>query len=230
MEVGEPICAEDGATIDRPSVELARLHGPSRTILQAERVLLNFLQHLCGVATLTNRYVDAVASTAAQIFDTRKTIPGWRILDKYAVRCGGGRNHRMGLHDAVLIKDNHLAGISTRQLASKVRKMLSVASTLSPPPSFVEVEADSLDQFEELLNVAGVDVILLDNFSPENLCCAVRMRNSAGLRHTLDLEASGGITLDTVRDVAETGVERISVGQITHSAPALDLSLERVTS
>lgn len=219
----------DGAVIDRPPVELGRLHGSCRTILEAERVLLNFLQHLCGVATLTARYVEAVAGTTARIFDTRKTIPGWRVLDKYAVRCGGGRNHRMGLHDAVLIKDNHLAGIPTSQLAGRVFDMLNTASTLDPPPSFIEVEADSLAQFEELLKVVGIDVVLLDNFSLADLRQAVAMRNGANLKGDLELEASGGITLETVRAVADTGVERISVGQITHSAPALDLALDRVT-
>lgn len=220
---------DDGAVIDGKFGELVRLNGSSRTILEAERVLLNFLQRLCGVATLTARYVEAVADTSARIFDTRKTIPGWRVLDKYAVRCGGGRNHRMGLHDAVLIKDNHLAGIPTSQLARCVFDMLNTASTLDPPPAFIEVEADSLAQFEELLKVVGIDVVLLDNFSLADLRQAVAMRDGANLKGNLELEASGGITLETVRAVADTGVERISVGQITHSAPALDLALDRVT-
>ena len=216
----------DGAAIDCESGELASLSGASRTILEAERVLLNFLQRLCGVATLTSHYVEAVAGTATRIFDTRKTIPGWRVLDKYAVRCGGGRNHRMGLHDAILIKDNHLAGIPIPQLARRVFDMLNAASTLEPQPSFVEVEADSLAQFAELLKVVGIDVVLLDNFSLEDLRHAVALRDDANLKGKLELEASGGITLETVRDVADTGVERISVGQITHSAPALDLALD----
>lgn len=219
----------DGAVIDSKFGELVHLSGSSRRILEAERVLLNFLQRLCGVATLTSRYVEAVADTAARIFDTRKTIPGWRVLDKYAVRCGGGQNHRMGLYDAVLIKDNHLAGIPTSQLARYVFDMLNTASTFDPPPSFIEVEADSLAQFEELLKVVGIDVVLLDNFSREDLQQAVAMRDGANLKGKLELEASGSITLETVRAVADTGVERISVGQITHSAPALDLSLERIS-
>jgi len=219
----------DGAVIDHPPVKLAEMNGPCTTTLQAERALLNFLQRISGVATLTAKYVKAIESTAAQIYDTRKTIPGWRVLDKYAVRCGGGRNHRMGLYDAVLIKDNHLAGVPASQLAGRVFDMLNAASTLDPSPSFVEVEADSLDQFQQLLKVVGIDVVLLDNFPPDDLRRAVAMRDAANLKGKLALEASGGITLATVRDVAETGVERISVGQITHSAPALDLSLERVT-
>ncbi len=217
--------AEDGAGIKRGAV-LARVLGPIQSILSSERVLINFLQRLCGIATATREFVDAVAGTGAKICDTRKTIPGWRLLDKYAVRCGGGHNHRFGLYDAVLVKDNHLAGVPDAQLAGTVLDMLTEASALTPPPTFVEVEADTLDQAAELLKVAGLDVILLDNFSPSRLRKAVRMRNSLGLKGKVQLEASGGVTLDTVRALAETGVDRISVGSITHSPSALDLSLD----
>jgi len=206
--------------------ELARVRGPNGPILAAERVLLNFLQRLCGVATATRAYVDAVAGTPAKILDTRKTIPGWRVLDKYAVCCGGGRNHRMGLHDAVLIKDNHLAGIERERLAGVVFEMLNQAASLDPPPKFVEVEADTVEQAAEVFKVVGVDFVLLDNFKPADLRKVVKLRDSLGLKGKVRLEASGGITLDNVRTIAETGVERISVGAITHSAPAIDLALE----
>lgn len=207
---------------------LATIRGPLGPILSAERVLLNFLQRLCGVATLTRRYVDAVAGTGARIYDTRKTTPGWRTLEKYAVRCGGGCNHRQGLYDAVLLKDNHLAGVSTGQLAGFVFDLLNRLDFSPPNPPLVEVEADSLEQAAELFKVVGVNVVLLDNFGMDDLRRAVELRDSLGLRDKVELEASGGITLDTVRAVADTGVERISVGAITHSAPAVDLSLERV--
>lgn len=208
-------------------VALATVRGPLHSILSVERVLLNFLQRLCGVATMTSAYVDAVAGTGAEIFDTRKTIPGWRLLDRYAVRCGGGRNHREGLFDAVLIKDNHLAGVDTPRLAGTVFDMLNRLAASGAKPSLVEVEADTLGQVEELFKVMGVDVVLLDNFSIDELREAVELRDDHGLKGRVMLEASGGVTLSTVRAVAETGVERISVGAITHSAPAVDLSMER---
>lgn len=218
----------DGTTIENPPVVLATIRGQLGMMLAAERVLLNFLQRLSGVATTTRRFVDAVDGTGARVFDTRKTMPGWRSLDKYAVRLGGGCNHRKGLFDAVLIKDNHLAGVETHRLASVVFDMLNQLETGANRPSFVEVEAGDLAQVEELLKVVGIEVILLDNFSPDELRQAVALRDRQGLREKVALEASGGITLDTVRAVAQTGVERISVGAITHSAPALDLSLERI--
>lgn len=205
---------------------LIRLAGPIEEILVVERTLLNFLQRLSGVATLTHAFVEAVAGTHAEIFDTRKTVPGWRELDKYAVRCGGGRNHRHGLHDALLIKDNHLTGVPPDRLAFTLFEMLNRAESLSPPPAFVEVEVDGLDQLSEVLKVVGVNVVLLDNFTADALSAAVRMRDQAGLAGKVELEASGGITLSNVRAVAETGVERISIGALTHSAPAFDLSLE----
>ena len=218
----------DGQIIGALPAHLATVLGPLGTMLSAERVLLNFLQRLSGVATLTRRYVEAVAGTSASIYDTRKTIPGWRSLEKYAVRCGGGINHRQGLYDAVLIKDNHLAGIEPERLAAAVFEMLNRRSTGAPKPSFVEVEADTLAQAEQLLKVVGIDVILLDNFPPDALREAVALRDRAGLRGKVALEASGGVNLGTIRAIAETGVERISVGAITHSAAALDLSMERV--
>lgn len=218
----------DGAAIRTVPADLAVIRGPLGAILSAERVLLNFLQRLCGVATLTRRYVDAVAGTRTTIFDTRKTMPGWRHLDKYAVRCGGGHNHRRGLYDAVLIKDNHFVGVETRRLAGIAFEMLNRLLRSGRRPAFVEVEADDLAQVEEFLKVVGIDVILLDNFSLDELRQTVALRDGRGLRGKLALEASGGITLETVRAVAETGVDRISAGAITHSAPALDLSLERV--
>jgi nicotinate-nucleotide pyrophosphorylase (carboxylating) len=217
----------DGAAIIETPVSLAVLHGPLWPILSAERTLLNFLQRLCGIATATRRYVDAVAGTAAKIYDTRKTAPGWRVLEKYAVRCGGGHNHRMGLYDAILLKDNHLAGIPPDRIASAVFEMLNVAESHTPRPAFVEVEADTLAQVEQLLTVVGIDVLLLDNFSLEDVRAAVALRDGLNLQGKVQIEVSGGVTLETVRAIAETGVERISVGAITHSAPALDLTLER---
>ncbi len=221
----------DGETIGQDASAILTLSGPVRDVLTIERVLLNFLQRLCGIATLTRAYVDAVAGTDAKIFDTRKTTPGWRHLEKYAVRCGGGFNHRMGLYDAVLIKDNHLAGIPADRLAGIVFGLLNqlTAETGEAARStikFVEVEADTLEQVEALLSVVGIDVILLDNFSPDRLREAVTLRDGMNLRGRVALEASGGITLATARSVAETGIDRISVGAITHSAPSLDLGLD----
>ena len=218
----------DGRKLGDPPQELARIEGPVDKILAAERVLLNFLQRLSGIATLTRRFVEAVAGTDAIIMDTRKTTPGWRHLEKYAVRCGGGQNHRLGLHDAVLIKDNHLTPFGAEQTAAAVLDMLGKAASLDPPPAFVEVEADSLAQVEQLLGVSGLDVVMLDNFALDDMRQAVALRDSHNLRGKVKLEASGGVTLDTVADIAKTGVDYISVGALTHSAAALDLSLERV--
>ena len=178
------------------------------------------------MATLTGKFVSAVAGTHAKIYDTRKTTPGLRTLEKYAVRCGGGHNHRIGLYDAVLIKDNHLAGIPVNRLAHTVFEMLNRIETLPVRPAFVEVECDGLDQLSELVKVVGIDLILLDNFEVGDLRAAVQMRNDAGLRGKVELEASGGATLDTVRAIAQAGVERIAVGAITHSTPSLDLGLD----
>lgn len=206
--------------------EIARFSGLVCQMLAAERSILNFLQHLSGVATLTSRFVAAVAGTHAKIYDTRKTTPGLRTLEKYAVRCGGGHNHRIGLYDAVLIKDNHLAGIPVSRLAHAVTEMLSRIETLPVKPAFVEVECDDLAQLAELLKIVGIDVILLDNFQPPDLRSAVELRDRAGLRGKVELEASGGARLESVRAIAETGVERIAVGAITHSAVSLDLGID----
>lgn len=219
---------EDGRSIHQIPTELATLHGPHGVILSAERVLLNFLQRLCGISTLTRKFVDTIASTEATIFDTRKTTPGWRSLEKYAVRCGGGKNHRLGLYDAVLIKDNHLAGVQDNRTALAVFELLNQLASSETKPDFVEIEADTLTQVSELFKVVGIDVILLDNFSLDDLRQAVQMRDELGLTGKIALEASGGITLDTVLAVSQTGVDRISVGALTHSATSIDLSLERI--
>jgi nicotinate-nucleotide pyrophosphorylase (carboxylating) len=216
----------DGLVLANIPVDLATLCGPLASLLSAERVLLNFLQRLSGVATATRRFVDLVSGTSAAIYDTRKTTPGWRKLEKYAVRCGGGLNHRDGLFDAVLIKDNHLAGVPVRRLGGFVFDLLNRLAELKWKPAFVEVEADSLEQVEVLLSVVGIDIILLDNFSVDDLHKAVKLRDSMGLARKIELEASGGVSLANVRAIAETGVDRISVGAITHSVVALDMSLE----
>lgn len=215
----------DGTELQCDTI-VARLAGRVAQMLAAERVLLNFLQRLSGVATLTHRFVATVAGLHVKIFDTRKTTPGWRDLERYAVRVGGGHNHRRGLFDAILIKDNHLAGVPVSRLSHTVFEMLNALDRQAVRPDFVEVEADSLEQVPELLNVVGIDVLLLDNFAPSALREAVRLRDAAGLRGKMELEASGGINLDNVRAVAEAGVERIAVGALTHSAPALDLGLD----
>lgn len=218
----------DGARITNAPARVGVIRGPLGMVLSAERVFLNFLQRLCGVATLTDRFVQAVEGTNALIFDTRKTVPGWRMLDKYAVRCGGGKNHRTGLYDAVLIKDNHLAGVPTGEVAGVVFEMLNRIDTSRLRPAWIEVEAATLAQMKELCKVVGIDVILLDNFPVEDITRAVEYRDGLGLRGRIELEASGGVNYVSVRAIAETGVERISVGTITHSASAIDISLERV--
>ncbi len=215
----------DGATCS-PGTPIARLEGPVGEMLTGERPLLNFMQRLCGIATLTSRFVNAVAGTAAVITDTRKTTPGLRDLERYAVRCGGGVNHRAGLYSAVLIKDNHLAHLPPERLAFGVFEMLNRIEQLPRRPDFVEVEVDSLDQLRAVLRVVGVELVLLDNFAPDALRQAVALRDSEGLRGRVRLEASGGITLENVREVAETGVDRISIGALTHSPAALDLGLD----
>jgi nicotinate-nucleotide pyrophosphorylase (carboxylating) len=208
-----------------PGAALARVSGPMRSLLALERTALNFVQRLSGIASLTARFVAAVAGTRAVILDTRKTTPGWRILEKYAVRCGGGRNHRLGLHDAVLIKDNHLAWLAAQ--ANPIATALGQARANTPPGTLVEIEVDSLDQFEQALALGrerGPDIILLDNFGQDALAEAVRRRDDR--RAGILLEASGGVTLDSVRAIARTGVDRISVGVLTHSAQALDIGLD----
>jgi nicotinate-nucleotide pyrophosphorylase (carboxylating) len=215
----------EGRYSDAKRTPLLRVRGPLRSLLSAERVILNFLQHLSGVATQTHRFVRRVEGTGARIYDTRKTLPGFRLLDKYAVRCGGGHNHRMGLHDGLLVKDNHLAHVPIKELAGFVGRIVA-ASRREAPKRFVEVEVDNLDQFKEVLKVEGIDVILLDNMDCPSMEKAVGMRNAARKNRIPELEASGCISLEVVRSVAETGVERIAVGAITHSAPALDIGLD----
>jgi nicotinate-nucleotide pyrophosphorylase (carboxylating) len=215
----------EGRYSDQRTTPLLRIRGPMRSLLSAERVILNFLQHLSGIATQTNRFVRRVEGTGAKIYDTRKTIPGFRSLAKYAVRCGGGLNHRAGLYDAMLIKDNHLAGIPLREL-SRFLSSVVARSRGESPQRIIEVEVDTLEQFREVLKVDGIDIVLLDNMDCPGMQSAVEMRNGTGRKGKLSLEASGGVTLETLRSIALTGVERISVGAITHSAPALDIGLE----
>jgi len=202
----------DGDVVDEPPAVVACVTGSERAILTGERVALNFVGRLSGIATLTRRYVAAVDGTGAAVLDTRKTTPGLRALEKHAVACGGGRNHRFGLDDAVLVKDNHLRAAGS--VADAVR-LVRAASDLP-----IEVECETLDQVSEALE-AGVDAILLDNMTLAELREAVAL--TAG---RVRLEASGGVSLDTVRAIAETGVDEISVGALTHSARSLDVSLE----
>jgi nicotinate-nucleotide pyrophosphorylase (carboxylating) len=212
---------EDGACVE-PGQEIASVSGLLQFILSAERIALNFLQHLSGVATLTRRYVDAVAGLKCQILDTRKTLPGWRLLEKYAVRCGGGHNHRMGLYDAMLVKDNHLAILGLGNQAFKtVMTIWSLRRHVLSVP--LEMEVDNLEQLNWALACLP-EIILLDNMRLDQLRQAVQRRDDKA--PVIMLEASGGVTLDTVRAIAETGVDRISVGALTHSAPALDIGLD----
>ena len=215
----------EGRFNDAKLMPLLRLRGPMRSLLAAERVILNFLQRMSGVATLTQKFVRRTAGTHARIYDTRKTIPGHRLLDKYAVRCGGGFNHRIGLFDGLLVKDNHLAGRSLKELANYLTPIVA-KSRSEDAGRMVEVEVDTLDQLREVLKVDGIDVILLDNMDCPRMQVAVEMREKAGKQGKMALEASGGVTLETVRSIAQTGVDRIAVGAITHSAPALDINLE----
>jgi nicotinate-nucleotide pyrophosphorylase (carboxylating) len=220
---------EDGARVSAGE-PLAHFSGRARDLLTAERLLLNFICHLSGIATLTASYVAAVQGTAARIYDTRKTTPGWRRLEKYAVQCGGGSNHRSGLYDAVLIKDNHRqyhqqqsASDSTpADLVTQARDFLR-ESKASDGPTLLEIEVDDLQQLEQVLS-ASPDIVMLDNMTTDQLSAAVAQRNATAPE--TELEASGGISLELVRAVAETGVERISVGALTHSAPSLDVALD----
>jgi nicotinate-nucleotide pyrophosphorylase (carboxylating) len=232
---------------------IAIAEGPMRSLLTAERTALNFLQHLSGIATLTRRYVDAVAGLPVRILDTRKTIPGWRLLAKYAVRQGGGYNHRTGLHDGILVKDNHLAALSSiadcglriadcetasprneapsgsplqsaiRNPQSAIEWAVRLARQWHGRVAFVEIEVESLEQLDVALR-AQPNMVLLDNMPPDTMREAVRRRNAVA--PGVLLEASGGVDLTTVRGIAETGVDRISVGALTHSAPALDIALD----
>lgn len=233
LDLFAPDCQWEAATRDGQPISkgaaLGLLRGPKDQALALERTLLNVVGRLCGIASLTARYVEAMRRQApgapARLFDTRKTTPGMRALEKYAVRCGGGFLHRLGLYDAVLIKDNHIAGLPAESLGERVTAAAEKARA-SASIRFVEVEVDSLAQLEILLELpAGViDIVLLDNMSPPALADAVRMRDGAG--STIQLEASGGVTLETIGAIARSGVERISVGALTHSAIALDVGLD----
>lgn len=206
----------DGAIVT-PEQVLATVAGPTRAILTGERTALNLLSRMSGVATATRRFVDAVAGTGARITDTRKTMPGLRQLDKYAVRMGGGVNHRFGLYDAVMVKDNHIAA------AGSLRDAVARSRTEAGDGVMIVVEVDSLDQLAEALDTSA-DRVLLDNMEPDVLRAAVRRVRASG--REIDTEASGGITLASVRTVAETGVDLVSIGRITHSAPELDIALD----
>lgn len=203
----------DGCRVGASDI-IARISGSARAMLTAERVALNFMGRMSGIASLTRRYVDAVSGTRAKIVDTRKTTPGLRALEKYAVRCGGGRNHRTGLFDAVLIKDNHIVA------AGGLGPAIAAARAHAGHLVKIEVEVDTLSQLEEALGHA-IDAVLLDNMTPDQLLAAVRRVAGACL-----IEASGGVSLDTVGAIAKTGVDLISVGALTHSAPVLDLGLD----
>lgn len=230
----QPLVA-DGTAVE-PGTKVAVVRGGARELLTSERIVLNLIGRLSGVATLTQQYVEAIRGTKAKIYDTRKTTPGMRRLEKFAVHCGGGRNHRTGLFDAILIKDNHLAlgrqrdggaGYSPAEAVTIARQFAreSIGAEAGGATMLVEVEVDTLEQLREVL-AAGPDLVLLDNMPPEVLRKAVAIRDAAG--SPAELEASGGVHLKTVRAIAESGVERISVGALTHSAIALDVGLDWV--
>jgi nicotinate-nucleotide pyrophosphorylase (carboxylating) len=208
-------CHAEGDTISSGTV-IAEVRGPAHALLAGERTALNLVQRMSGIATATRAYVDAVAGTEASIIDTRKTVPGLRALDKYAVRCGGGTNHRFSLSDAVLVKDNHLAALAGTSLSDALR----AARRALPHTMKIEVEVDRIDQIEDAL-WGGADIILLDNMSPDLMRQAVAQIAGRALT-----EASGGITLETVRAAAEAGVDLISIGALTHSVQALDIGLD----
>ncbi|MEC7565455.1 MAG: carboxylating nicotinate-nucleotide diphosphorylase [Planctomycetota bacterium] len=230
LHVSDGDCLESGTV-------LMTLTAPAMDLLTSERILLNFLGRLCGIATRTAEYVSQTVGTQAVIYDTRKTTPGWRKLEKYAVRCGGGTNHRSGLFDGVLIKDNHLAACvralqeedsqqAVRVALDNVEKLMASIAAANPAwstPIPVEIEVDTLDQLSAALPLLP-DIVLLDNMSAEHLQKAVSMRDA--LSCDVQLEASGGVTLETVRRIAETGVDRISIGALTHGSVSLDLGLD----
>ncbi len=214
VDVG--ILEPEGASVPAGRV-LARLEGPVSALLTGERTALNFLQYLGGIATLTARYVEAVRGTGCLVLDTRKTLPGYRLLAKYAVRCGGGANHRLGLYDRIMLKDNHWAGGS-----GGIAAMVARSRRLYPDLA-VEVEVDGLDQFAQVLTL-GVDWVLLDNFTVEQTREAVRLRDAAAV--TARLESSGNVDLESVASYAAAGTDAVSIGRLTHSAPAWDLGLD----
>lgn len=215
--IGVELCLADGAAL-APGDIILIARGPTRALLSAERTALNFLQRLSGVATLTRRFVEATAGTKAVILDTRKTTPGLREFERLAVRAGGGTNHRFGLFDRVLAKDNHLAVTAD---AAGLQRAIDEAKKRAPD-ILIEIEADTLDQVRTLCDLCGIDIILLDNMSNDQLREAVAIRGSRPIL----LEASGGVNLETVAGIAATGIDHISVGALTHSARAIDLSME----
>jgi nicotinate-nucleotide pyrophosphorylase (carboxylating) len=216
--------AADADRADKATT-LATFTGSARAIVRAERTILNLVSRLSGIATLTRAYSGAIAHTSARICDTRKTTPGWRTLEKYAVRCGGGTSHRMGLHDALLIKDNHLAHLSESELLDRVTTA-AAAHARKLGAAFVQVEVDTLAQLDTLLTLppGTIDMVLLDNMTPSALAQAVEKRDTTN--PALILEASGGVTLATVSAIAETGVNRISIGALTHQAQSVDLGFD----
>ncbi len=215
------LLCRDGESV-LPGRVLANVQGPVRSLLTGERTVLNFLTALGGVATLTRQFVEAAEGTRAKILDTRKTWPGWRLLQKYAVRCGGGTNHRMGLSDGILIKDNHLAAWRTQAPDGSVSAAIREARQRWPGQP-IEVEVDTLAQLNDALHVHP-EIVLLDNMKPPQLREAVAIRDR--FASSVLLEASGGVNLETIREVASTGVDRISIGALTHSAPALDVAFD----
>ncbi len=227
-QVEVTLAAADGDVVPE-NTRLATLQGNVRDLLTCERTLLNLVGRLMGIATLAQACVEQVRGTSARVYDTRKTTPGWRRLEKYAVRCGGACNHRTGLYDAILIKDNHLAqsGSDSQQAAEAVRRVRQFAADYPGPEQLaellVEVEVDTLEQLAAVLP-AGPDLVLLDNMSPELLRQAVEMRDAKAPQ--IELEASGGVRLGTLREIACSGVDRISVGALTHSARSLDIGLD----
>lgn len=223
-EVRVQIAKKDGESINAGE-SLLSLDGPLRDILLIERTLLNLINRLTGIATLTSRFVQEVRGARALICDTRKTTPGWRAIEKFAVRCGGGTLHRIGLFDAALYKDNHLAHLALHEFGRAVREAAERARD-HHALRFVEVEVDSLEQFDQLLTHAtdSIDIILLDNFTLDDLREAVARRNADAPR--MILEASGGVRLETVRAIAATGVDRISVGALTHGVRSFDFGLD----
>lgn len=216
--------ARDGDAVTAGQT-LGALDGPTREILAAERTLLNLVGRLSGIATRTAQFVARTDGTPASIYDTRKTTPGHRALEKYAVRCGGGVMHRIGLFDAAMFKDNHIAGLTGAALRDRLAQASARARAIAPI-SFVEVEVDTLEQLDVVLSLepGTIDIVLLDNMPPPRLLDAVQLRERTGA--AVEFEASGGVTLDTVRAIAETGVERISVGELTHTVRALDVGLD----
>jgi nicotinate-nucleotide pyrophosphorylase (carboxylating) len=212
VEVQDGDCVPAGA-------RLAHVHGPAAPILTGERLALNLLQRLSGIATITRRFADALGGTGASVSDTRKTTPGLRRFEKYAVRVGGGRNHRCSLHDAILVKDNHVAA------AGGIGAALRAAKRFPPHPLPVQLEVDSLEQLDEALQI-GLDAVLLDNMRPDQVAAAVARIRRHPRGASCWIEASGGITLENVRAYGEAGVDTVSVGALTHSAPAVDIALD----